>query len=118
MALYDDVIVFGEDVARKGGVYGVTRTLLSQFGGDRVSDKLLDEQTILGTALGAAISGFLPIPEIQYLAYMHNAEDQIRGEAATLCFFSNNAFATEWSFESLAWPIRKVSVATSTMTMR
>ena len=42
--------------------------------------------------LGAAVSGFLPIPEIQYLAYLHNAEDQLRGEAATLQFFSQGRY--------------------------
>jgi 2-oxoisovalerate dehydrogenase E1 component len=92
LARHDDVLVFGEDVARKGGVYGVTRGLQRRFGGGRVFDTLLDEQTILGTALGAAVSGLLPIPEIQYLAYVHNAEDQIRGEAATLAFFSGDTY--------------------------
>ena len=55
-------------------------------------DTLLDEQTVLGTALGAALAGLLPIPEIQYLAYLHNAEDQLRGEAASLAFFSNGQY--------------------------
>ena len=55
-------------------------------------DTLLDETSILGIALGTAISGFVPIPEIQYLAYLHNAEDQLRGEAATLQFFSQGAY--------------------------
>ncbi len=81
-------IAFGEDVGVKGGVYGVTRGLRKRFGGRRVFDTLLDEQTILGTALGAGLAGLLPIPEIQYLAYLHNAEDQLRGEAASLAFFS------------------------------
>ncbi|MET7424355.1 thiamine pyrophosphate-dependent enzyme [Dactylosporangium sp. NPDC005555] len=80
--------VFGEDVARKGGVYGVTRGLRKAFGAGRVFDTLLDEQSILGLALGGALAGALPIPEIQYLAYLHNAEDQLRGEAASLRFFS------------------------------
>ena len=53
---------------------------------------LLDEQSILGLALGAGVSGFVPIPEIQYLAYLHNAEDQLRGEAASLSFFSSGRF--------------------------
>lgn len=83
-----DVLVFGEDVGRKGGVYGVTKGLRRQFGARRVFDTLLDEQSILGTALGAGLAGFVPIPEIQYLAYVHNALDQLRGEAATLSFFS------------------------------
>jgi 2-oxoisovalerate dehydrogenase E1 component len=82
------MIVFGEDVARKGGVYGVTRGLLRAFGPGRVFDSLLDEQSVLGLALGAGLAGLLPVPEIQYLAYLHNAADQVRGEAATLSFFS------------------------------
>ncbi len=86
------VMVFGEDVAVKGGVYGVTKGLLAQAGAARVFDSILDEQSILGLALGAAIAGLIPIPEIQYLAYLHNAEDQLRGEAATLSFFSNGAY--------------------------
>ncbi|GAB0103201.1 alpha-ketoacid dehydrogenase subunit alpha/beta [Nocardia sp. JMUB6875] len=87
-----DVLVFGEDVGRKGGVYGVTKGLQQSFGVRRVFDTLLDEQSVLGTALGAALAGFVPIPEIQYLAYVHNAEDQLRGEAATLSFFSGGRY--------------------------
>lgn len=82
------VTVFGEDVGAKGGVYGVTRGLARRFGPARVFDTVLDEQSILGLGLGAGLAGLLPIPEIQYLAYLHNAEDQLRGEAASLSFFS------------------------------
>jgi 2-oxoisovalerate dehydrogenase E1 component len=82
----------GEDVGRKGGVYGVTQKLRDRFGPDRVIDTLLDEQSILGLGIGLAHNGFVAIPEIQFLAYLHNAEDQIRGEAATLPFFSNGQF--------------------------
>lgn len=92
MAAHPGILVFGEDVAGKGGVYGVTKGLRRGFGARRVFDTLLDEQTILGTALGAGLAGLLPIPEIQYLAYVHNAIDQIRGEAATLGFFSNGQY--------------------------
>jgi 2-oxoisovalerate dehydrogenase E1 component len=88
MRKYGEMIMFGEDVAEKGGVYGVTVGLWKQFGPGRVFNTLLDEQTILGVAIGAGQVGLLPIPEIQFLAYLHNAEDQIRGEAATLSFFS------------------------------
>jgi 2-oxoisovalerate dehydrogenase E1 component len=90
---YPQAVVFGEDVGRKGGVYGVTRGLARRFGSGRVFDSLLDEQSILGLGLGAAVSGLLPIPEVQYLAYLHNAEDQLRGEAASLRFFSNGQYA-------------------------
>jgi 2-oxoisovalerate dehydrogenase E1 component len=89
---HPNALVFGEDIAVKGGVYGVTRGLHARFGAGRVFDTLLDETSILGLSLGAAVSGFLPIPEIQYLAYLHNAEDQLRGEASTLQFFSQRAF--------------------------
>jgi 2-oxoisovalerate dehydrogenase E1 component len=87
-----DVIVFGEDVAKKGGVYGVTKGLQERFGNARVFDTILDETTILGLAQGAAHLGLLPVPEIQYLAYIHNALDQLRGEAASLSFFSAGQF--------------------------
>jgi 2-oxoisovalerate dehydrogenase E1 component len=92
LAQHPESLVFGEDVARKGGVYGVSRGLAKKAGGARVFDTLLDEQSILGLALGAAVSGLLPIPEIQYLAYLHNAEDQLRGEAASLKFFSKGQY--------------------------
>ncbi|TWJ20235.1 pyruvate/2-oxoglutarate/acetoin dehydrogenase E1 component [Micromonospora endolithica] len=84
--------VFGEDVAAKGGVYGVTKGLRDRFGPARVFDTLLDETSILGLGLGAGLAGMLPVPEIQYLAYLHNAEDQLRGEAASMQFFSSGAF--------------------------
>jgi 2-oxoisovalerate dehydrogenase E1 component len=89
---HPESLIFGEDVARKGGVYGVTRGLLNKTNSARVFNTLLDEQSILGLALGAGVSGLLPIPEIQYLAYIHNALDQIRGEGATLQFFSNRQY--------------------------
>jgi len=92
LASYPRLLVFGEDVGRKGGVYGVTRGLARRFGAGRVFDTLLDEQSILGLGLGAGVSGLLPVPEIQYLAYLHNAEDQLRGEAASLQFFSTGQF--------------------------
>ncbi len=92
MLEHGEIACMGEDVGRKGGVYGVTQKLIARFGPDRMIDTLLDEQSILGLAIGMAQNGFVPIPEIQFLAYLHNAEDQLRGEAATLPFFSNGQF--------------------------
>ncbi len=92
MAKYPETLLFGEDVAQKGGVYTVTKGLHKAFKGSRVFNTLLDETVILGLAQGYANMGMLPIPEIQYLAYFHNACDQIRGEAASLQFFSNDQY--------------------------
>ena len=91
-AKYPETLLFGEDVAQKGGVYTVTKGLYKAFGPRRVFNTLLDETIILGMAQGFANVGMLPIPEIQYLAYFHNACDQLRGEAASLQFFSNDQY--------------------------
>ncbi len=88
----ENVVVFGEDVAKKGGVYGATTRLQPKFGPSRVFDTILDEQSILGMAIGLGHNGYIPVPEIQFLAYVHNAEDQLRGEAASLSFFSNGQY--------------------------
>tara|TARA_B100000003_G_scaffold62505_2_gene55901 strand:+ start:1510 stop:3720 length:2211 start_codon:yes stop_codon:yes gene_type:complete len=92
MLQYKNTLVFGEDVAQKGGVYNVTSDLYKQFGIRRVFNSPLDETSILGFGMGFGHNGFVPIPEIQFLAYFHNAEDQLRGEAATLPFFSKGQF--------------------------
>ena len=89
---YPNTVIFGEDVAQKGGVYHVTADLYKQFGVRRVFNSPLDETSIIGFGLGLGHNGFVPIPEIQFLAYLHNAEDQLRGEAATLPFFSEGRF--------------------------
>lgn len=89
---YPETLLFGEDVAQKGGVYTVTKGLHRAFRGTRVFNTLLDETMILGLAQGYANMGMLPVPEIQYLAYFHNACDQIRGEACSLQFFSNGQY--------------------------
>ncbi len=89
---HPEAILFGEDVARKGGVYHVTADLSKKFGVGRVFNTLLDETTILGLAMGAGHAGLLPLPEIQYLAYIHNALDQLRSEACSMAYFSQGAF--------------------------
>ncbi len=93
MLQYPEIVMFGEDVAKKGGVYNVTSGLFEMYGQKRVFNSPLDETSILGAAIGMAHNGFLPIPEIQFLAYVHNAEDQLRGEASTLSFFSDGQYS-------------------------
>jgi 2-oxoisovalerate dehydrogenase E1 component len=107
MKRYPGAVIFGEDVAQKGGVYNVTEGIYKKFGPRRVFNSPLDEQTILGTAIGFAHNGFLPIPEIQFLAYVHNAEDQIRGEAATLAFFSQGQFTNGMIVRIAGLPYQK-----------
>lgn len=92
MLEHDEIVMAGEDIGPKGGVYNVTAKLHDRFGANRVINTLLDEQAILGLAIGLAHNGLVPIPEIQFLAYLHNAEDQLRGEAATLSFFSDGQY--------------------------
>lgn len=100
-------IVCGEDVGPKGGVYNATAKLHQRFGSARVINTLLDEQAILGLAIGAAHNALLPIPEIQFLAYVHNAEDQIRGEAATLSFFSSGQYTNPMVIRIAGLPYQK-----------
>lgn len=107
MLRYPGIAIFGEDVAKKGGVYGVTQGLQEKFGAGRIFDTLLDEQTILGLAIGMGHNGFVPVPEIQFLAYLHNAEDQIRGEAATLSYFSNGQYQNPMVVRIAGLPYQK-----------
>ena len=107
---YSNTLIFGEDVAQKGGVYHITADLYKQFGERRVFNSPLDETSIIGFGIGFAHNGFIPIPEIQFLAYLHNAEDQLRGEAATLPFFfqrtiyeSNGVKSTRVSISKRIW---------------
>jgi 2-oxoisovalerate dehydrogenase E1 component len=104
---YPEALIFGEDVAKKGGVYHVTAELSEKASVGRVFNTLLDEQTILGVAIGAGHLGYIPIPEIQYLAYLHNAEDQLRGEAATLAYFSNGQFTNPMVVRIAAYAYQK-----------
>ena len=108
LAAYPNAFVFGEDVGRKGGVYNATKGLWERFRGGRVFNTILDETTILGLAQGMAQAGCLPIPEIQYLAYIHNALDQIRGEAATLQFFSTGQRNRDILLPAARRPLRPI----------
>lgn len=107
LAKYPQAIAFGEDVAQKGGVYTVTARLYEMFRGYRVFNTPVDETSLLGLAQGAAYLGLLPIPEIQYLAYFHNACDQIRGEAASLQFFSDGQYANPLLLRIAAFAYQK-----------
>jgi 2-oxoisovalerate dehydrogenase E1 component beta subunit len=86
------VLVMGEDVGRKGGVFGATMGLHEKFGPERVIDTPLAESSIAGIAIGMAANGLLPIAEFQFADFIHPAFNQIVSEAARMRYRSNNAF--------------------------
>jgi 2-oxoisovalerate dehydrogenase E1 component beta subunit len=89
----DRVLVVGEDVGKKGGVFGATDGLYARFGEARVLDTPLAESGIIGVAIGAALNGLIPIAEIQFADFIHPAFDQIVSEAARTRYRSNG----DWS---------------------
>jgi 2-oxoisovalerate dehydrogenase E1 component beta subunit len=92
MARDPRVLIMGEDVANKGGVFGATKGLLEEFGDGRVIDMPLAESNIIGTAIGAAVNGMRPVAEIQFADFIFPAMDQIVSEAARIRYRSNGAF--------------------------
>jgi 2-oxoisovalerate dehydrogenase E1 component beta subunit len=87
------IVMLGEDIGRRGGVFRVTAGLLEEFGEDRVVDTPLAESGIIGSAIGMALNGLRPIAEIQFLDFIHSAMDQIMNEAARIRYRSNNDFS-------------------------
>jgi 2-oxoisovalerate dehydrogenase E1 component beta subunit len=88
----ETVIVLGEDVGRKGGVFLATDGLWAEFGEDRVIDTPLTESMIVGASIGASVNGLRPVAEIQFADFIHPAFNQIVSEAARMRYRSNNGF--------------------------
>src|ERR671922_1405351 len=86
------VVVLGEDVGRVGGVFRVTQGLWDEFGDDRVVDTPLSEGGILGTAIGMALYGLVPVPEIQFSDFIFPAYDQIVSEVAKMRYRSGGEY--------------------------
>jgi 2-oxoisovalerate dehydrogenase E1 component beta subunit len=89
----DRVLVMGEDVGARGGVFRATAGFLDEFGEQRVIDTPLAESSIVGLAIGMALHGLLPVAEIQFADFIHPAFDQLVSEAARLRYRSNGDFA-------------------------
>ena len=89
----ETVVVLGEDVGKKGGVFLATDGLWGEFGDDRVIDTPLTESMIVGASIGAAINGLRPVAEIQFADFIHPAFNQLVSEAARMRYRSNNGFA-------------------------
>jgi 2-oxoisovalerate dehydrogenase E1 component beta subunit len=88
----DDVVVLGEDVGKVGGVFRVTAGLHDEFGERRVIDTPLAEGGIVGTAIGMALYGLRPVPEIQFADFIYPAFDQLVSEAAKMRYRSGGEY--------------------------
>ena len=86
------MLVFGEDVGPKGGVHAVTLGLQDKYGHDRVFDTSLNEEGIIGRAVGMALAGLLPVPEIQFRKYAEPATEQIN-DCGTMRWRTFNRFS-------------------------
>jgi 2-oxoisovalerate dehydrogenase E1 component beta subunit len=89
------VVVMGEDVGKVGGVFRVTAGLYDEFGEDRVIDTPLSEGGIIGTAIGMALYGMVPVPEIQFADFIFPGYDQIVSELAKLRYRSGGEYAAK-----------------------
>jgi 2-oxoisovalerate dehydrogenase E1 component subunit beta len=92
MAADDRVVVLGEDIAVRGGVFRVTQGFLEEFGQDRVIDTPLAEAGIIGLAVGMALHGLIPVAEIEFADFIHPAFDQMVSEVARMRYRSNGDF--------------------------
>lgn len=92
MALDERVMLLGEDIGRNGGVFRATEGLLDRFGADRVVDTPLSEAVIIGASVGLAIAGFVPVPELQFLPFGHQAFHQLSDQVARMRFRSGGRF--------------------------
>jgi len=92
LATNPKLVVFGEDVGAKGGVHAATLGLQKSFGEDRVFDTSLSEEGIIGRAVGLAIAGLVPVPEIQFRKYADPAQEQLN-DCGTIRWRTNNHFA-------------------------
>ncbi|SCB13374.1 transketolase C-terminal domain-containing protein [Rhizobium multihospitium] len=92
MSINERVVIFGEDVGPKGGVHAVTLGMQEKFGNDRVFDTSLSEEGIIGRAVGMALAGLVPVPEIQFRKYAEPATEQLN-DCGTIRWRTNNRFA-------------------------
>ena len=92
MAADERIVVLGEDIGARGGVFRITRGFLEEFGEQRVIDTPLAESSIVGIAIGMALHGLLPVAEIEFADFIHPAFDQIVSEAARMRYRSNGDF--------------------------
>jgi pyruvate/2-oxoglutarate/acetoin dehydrogenase E1 component len=88
----DRVILYGEDVGEPGGSFGATKGLQTRFGANRVRDTPISEATLVGTAVGAAMTGVRPVVEIMFMDFLGLAMDQVVNQAAKMSYMSGGAY--------------------------
>jgi len=88
----ENVLVFGEDVGKNGGVFRATEGLQEQFGEERVFDSPLAESAIGGMAIGLALQGFRPVPEIQFFGFLYEVMDSVSGQMARMRYRSGGTY--------------------------
>ncbi|CAN5424276.1 alpha-ketoacid dehydrogenase subunit beta [soil metagenome] len=94
MARDERVIVLGEDVGKSGGVFRATDKLQERFGSERVVDTPVSEAAIIGASIGLATAGLVPVPELQFLGFAHQAWHQIGFQLARFRYRTNARFTT------------------------
>lgn len=92
LARDNSVVLFGEDVGKPGGVFGVTRGLQEEFGKSRVRDTPISEAAIIGAAIGSALTGLRPIAEVEFADFIGLAMDQICNQLAKMRYMFGGAF--------------------------
>ena len=96
----ENVLVFGEDIGNNGGVFRATEGLQKEFGEDRVFDTPLAESGIGGLAIGLALQGYRPIPEIQFFGFVYEVMDSISGQMARMRFRSGGSITAPITIRS------------------
>ncbi|MFY3793555.1 alpha-ketoacid dehydrogenase subunit beta [Ureibacillus sp. MALMAid1270] len=96
----ENVLVFGEDVGVNGGVFRATEGLQQEFGVDRVFDTPLAESGIGGLAIGLALEGFRPVPEIQFFGFVYEVMDSISGQLARMRYRSGGVYSAPVTIRS------------------
>ncbi|WP_050181574.1 alpha-ketoacid dehydrogenase subunit beta [Domibacillus robiginosus] len=96
----ENVLVFGEDVGVNGGVFRATEGLQKEFGEERVFDTPLAESGIGGLAVGLALEGFRPVPELQFFGFVYEVMDSINGQLARMRYRSGGTYSAPVTFRS------------------
>lgn len=108
LAADPSVCLYGEDVGQAGGPFGASKGLQQRFGADRVRDTPISEAAIVGTAVGAAMTGLRPIVEVMFMDFIALTMDQLVNQAAKMCYMSGGAYRVPMVVRTLCGAGRSV----------